>query len=280
MRRPAIVACIAGLLFAGFVTAFVVTGIAQPARPHTFAGRCSAPVPMLFYVESEIRRDVLGLTQGLQKHGDFLFESTGLIAGDTRLMTIEDSGRVTVLANFGNSFFGEGLTILGERIFQLTWRENIVFVYDLTGKLLRSMHNPRDGWGLTNDGAHLIFTDGGDRLYYADPENFEIVHSVQVRAGDTPLHALNELEYIDGKIYANIFMSRTIVRVDLETGCVEAVADLNHLWARMSAEDRAHLNSNSNFVLNGIAYDQGREIFYLTGKNWKTIYTGRFADAN
>jgi glutamine cyclotransferase len=241
---------------------------------------CPAPKPMTFQVESQIKRDVLGFTQGLEVRGDKLFESTGLIAGDTRLTTIDfRSGKVSVLANFGQSFFGEGLTILHDQIYQLSWKEHAAFVYDLNGKPVRRMQNPHEGWGLTNDGTNLIFTDGGDQLYYANPANFQIIRSVPVRLRNTPLQAMNELEMVDGKIYSNVFLTWNIVRIDPRTGCVEAGARLNGLWDRMSEEEHRHINTDSNFVLNGIAYDASHKLFYVTGKDWMTIFTGHFVDS-
>ena len=241
---------------------------------------CPAPKPMTFQVESQIKRDVLGFTQGLEVRGDKLFESTGLIAGDTRLTTIDfRSGKVSVLANFGQSFFGEGLTILHDQIYQLSWKEHAAFVYDLNGKPVRRMQNPHEGWGLTNDGTNLIFTDGGDQLYYANPTNFQIIRSVPVRLRNTPLQAMNELEMVDGKIYSNVFLTWNIVRIDPRTGCVEAGARLNSLWDRMSEEEHRHIETDSNFVLNGIAYDAARKLFYVTGKDWMTIFTGHFVDS-
>ncbi len=244
------------------------------------AQSCPAPKPMTFQVESQIKRDILGFTQGLEVRGDRLFESTGLVAGDTRLTTIDPrSGKVSVLANFGKSFFGEGLTILHDQIYQLSWKEHAAFVYDLNGKLVRRMQNPHEGWGLTNDGTNLIFTDGGDKLYYANPANFQIIRSVPVRVGNTSLDAMNELERVDGKIYSNVFLTWTIVRIEPRTGCVEAVAQLNSLWDRMSDEEHRHIGTDSNFVLNGIAYDAARKLFYVTGKDWMTIFAGHFVDS-
>jgi glutamine cyclotransferase len=258
-------------LAAGFVAVLA----AGPA----FAQNCPAPATMTFQVESQVRRTVLGFTQGLEVRGDKLFESTGAIAGDTRLTTIDPrNGSVVVLANFGKAFFGEGLTILNNQIYQLSWQERQVFVHDLNGRPVRRMRNTHEGWGLTNDGTNLIFTDGGDRLYFVDPADFRILRSVPVRAGSNPLPALNELEMVEGKIYSNIFLTWSIVRIDPRTGCVEATADLNQLQQRMTPEERRHIQSDTNFVLNGIAYDRERKIFYITGKNWMSIFTGRFVD--
>jgi glutamine cyclotransferase len=264
------------LAFAGRLAGCVAAALmAGPA----FAQSCPAPMTMTFHVESQFKRSVLGFTQGLEVRGDRLLESTGAIAGDTRLTTIDPrSGNVTVLANFGKAFFGEGLTILNNQIFQLSWQERQVFVHDLNGRLIRRMRNTHEGWGLTNDGMNLIFTDGGDRLYYVNPMDFRILRSTPVRIGDSPLSALNELEMVDGKIYSNVFLTWDIVRIDPRTGCVEAMADLSQLQQRMTAEERRHIQSDANFVLNGIAYDAQRNLFYVTGKNWMSIFVGRFAD--
>ena len=261
----------ARVIAAGFAAA-LISGSA-------WAQTCAAPKTMNFEVQSQVRRDILGFTQGLEVRGDKLFESTGLIAGTTRLTTIDPkTGKVTVLNDLGRRFFGEGLTILKDQIYQISWQEHLAFVYDLNGKLVRSMRNMQEGWGLTNDGTNLIFTDGGDRLYYVNPADFKVLRSVQVKVGSTPLAAMNELEMVDGKIFSNVFLTWDIVRIEPRTGCVEAIAHLNALWDRMSLQERQHIQSDNNFVLNGIAYDPAQKIFYITGKNWMTIYAGRFVD--
>ncbi len=262
------------------VTIAVIANIWLSLAPGAAAQDCPTPKTMAFKVESQIERDVLGSTQGLEFRDDVMFESTGPIAGATRLNTIDRNGRVKTLINYGNKFFGEGLTILDDRIFQLSWQEHLVLVYNLKGTLLREMTNPREGWGLTNDGKNLIFTDGGDRLYFADPSNFAITRSVPVHLGTARKAALNELEYVDGKIYANVFTTNAIVRVVPETGCIEATADLSALFALMSEAERTRVRSDGNFVLNGIAYDHANSRFYLTGKNWKTLFVGTFEEGN
>ncbi|MGD9844378.1 MAG: glutaminyl-peptide cyclotransferase [Variibacter sp.] len=249
--------------------------------PLAQAQDCPAPKTLLFHVESQIERDTLGFTQGLEVHDGKLVESTGPIDGETRLNTIDRKGRVTPIAKFGQSFFGEGLTILGDEMFQLSWKDHKVFVYDLAGKRLREMPSTHDGWGLTNDGTSLIFTDGGDRLYFADPQTFKIIRNVQIRLGDKPVPALNELEWVDGKIYANVFTTKAIVRVIPETGCIDATADLSKvLWPRMSLNERERLLSSDNYVLNGIAYDKRDGTFLLTGKRWRWIFVGKFTPAD
>lgn len=158
-------------------------------------------------------------TQGFELHDDGLYESTGRIGGTTRLNVISLDGKVKQLTDLGTTVFGEGLTILRDEVFQLTWQEHAVFVYDLSGKLKRKMHNPRDGWGLSNDGTNLIFSDGGPSFYYADPRTFAIRKAVRIRMNRPgEVEGLNELELVNGKLFGNIFTTRDIVRIDLKRG--------------------------------------------------------------
>jgi glutamine cyclotransferase len=265
---------------------------------------------MHFTITRQFRRDIPGFTEGLEMHGGELFESTGSLFGGSRLMRMTPQGQVSVLADFGERFFGEGLTILHDQIFQLTWKDHRVFVYDLQGKLLRTMRNDREGWGLTHEqGAHEPLADGGDRLifsdgsaylYFADPKDFSILGSVEVHRGDQPVDMINELEWVNGKIWANVFESRAILRIDPVSGCVEAEARMDTLWDHMSPADRAFTGEDGNYVLNGIAWDplrQGaytgedgnyvlngiawdplRQDFYLTGKVWPVVFEGRFSE--
>jgi glutamine cyclotransferase len=258
----------AGILI---VVAGLVTGAPAPA----YAQMCTEPALMRFEVSSKIVRDRVGFTQGLEYRDGLLYESTGSVGGTSQLNTITPDGKVTTRADHGRRVFGEGLTILNDEVVQLTWQERVVFAYDLNGKLKRQMRNPRDGWGLSNDGANLLFTDGGRELYYADAKTFRISKSVRIRAGKADVAGVNELEFVDGKLYGNIFTTRSIVRFDPQTGCIDAVADLGVLWEVMTPDERASTNDNEN-VLNGIAYNAQTGLFYLTGKRWRAIFLGRF----
>jgi glutamine cyclotransferase len=245
------------------------------------APACPAPRSMHFQVERVFHRDVPGFTEGLEVHGHALYESTGAPGGGSRLLRMTPDGHasvlhVQVLEDSGDKFFGEGLTFLDGRIYRLTWRDHKVFVYDLKAHLLKTMDNPREGWGLTNDGHHLIFSDGGDRLYFANPQDFAIQASIEIRRGDRPVENINELEYVDGKIYANIWQTREIIRLDASTGCVEAEARMDTLWDHMTQAERNYTTADADFVLNGIAWDPGLKLFYLTGKEWPMVFVGRF----
>lgn len=231
---------------------------------------------MTFQVDRQITRSNTGFTQGLEFYKGKLFESTGLLAGGTRLDTITPAGAVKTLDNFGQQFFGEGLTILNDQIYQLSWTEHRVAVYDMKGKLLRRMTNPREGWGLTHDGKNLITSNGSTKLFFVSPKDFSLVRTLPVFSGPDPQAELNELEYVDGKIYANVFLTDLIVRIDANSGCVDATADLSDLKSRMSGDEIRHIDSDLNYVLNGIAYDPSQHLFYITGKSWQSIFTGHF----
>jgi glutamine cyclotransferase len=243
------------------------------------AQECAPPSVLDFSVDGRIVRSAPGFTQGLELRDGRLYESTGRIGGTSRLNVISLEGAVTTLADHGAAVFGEGLTILNDEVFQLTWQENIVFVHDLLGKPKRTMRNPRDGWGLTNDGRRLMFTDGGSAVYFADPRSFAIGGRLRVRSHAVgEVKGLNELELVRGKLLANIFMTRLIVRVDLASGCVDGVADLGPLWGAMTASERTQIETDPQRVLNGIAYDDKADRFYLTGKLWPVIFVGRLSE--
>jgi len=244
------------------------------------AQECTRPANLRFEVTAKIVRSEVGFTQGLEWRDGKLYESTGAIGDHSGLNTIAPDGKVTKLRDDGTRYFGEGLTILNDEIYQLTWTEHDVFVYDLAGKLTRTMKNPREGWGLTNDGSSLIFSDGGPSFYYADPASFAITREVKIKS-DRPgaIDGLNELEYVDGKIYGNIFLTNTILRIDPASGCVEGIADMGLLWRAMTDADKKQVTASEQNVLNGIAYDKASGNFYVTGKRWRTIFVGKFVPA-
>ena len=242
------------------------------------AGECARPTTLRFEVQGKIVRSQTGFTQGLEWRDGKLFESTGAIGGHSGLNIIAPDGTVTSVSDAGTKFFGEGLTVLNDEIYQLTWQEHDVFVYDLAGKLKRTMRNPREGWGLTNDGESLIFSDGGPSFFFVDPQTFAVRREVRLKS-DKPgdIDGLNELELVDGKLYGNIFQTNLILRIDPASGCIEGRADMGSLWRAMTDADKKQVTADSNNVLNGIAYDKESGLFYVTGKRWRTIFVGRFA---
>jgi len=244
------------------------------------AAECARPTPLRFDVTDRIVRSTVGFTQGLEWRDGRLYESTGAIGNHSGLNTIAPDGKVSNLLDQGSKVFGEGLTILNDEIYQLTWQEHEVFVYGLDGKLRRTMRNPREGWGLTNDGTSLIFSDGSGSFFFASPKDFAIEREVKIKS-DRPgaIDGLNELELVDGKLYGNIFLTNTILRIDPASGCVEAIADMGSLWHAMTDADKKQVTASEQNVLNGIAYDKASGNFYVTGKRWRTIFVGRFSPA-
>ncbi len=276
-RRTGLLLGTAALAIAVVAGAFFLWGGPDTLNAQT---TCREPAPLRFEIASKIERSELGFTQGLEVRDGQLYESTGRIAGTTRINVISFDGQVRTLTDLGTTVFGEGLTILNDQIYQLTWQDHQVFVYDLAAKRQRAMRNPREGWGLTNDGTSLIFSDGGPSFYYVDPQTFAVRRTVKVRStrpGD--IVGLNELELVRGRLYGNIFTTWSIVRIDPASGCIDAVADMRGLRDRMSADEKALIDTDSgNFVLNGIAYDNATGTFYVTGKRWKSIFSGRFVE--
>jgi glutamine cyclotransferase len=249
--------------------------------PLAAAEKCPAPHRLTFVTQSEIRRDTPGFTEGLEVHDGAIYESTGDFFGDTRINRIDPkTGHVTTLMNAGKIYFGEGMTFFGGKLYQMTWREHRVYVFDSAMRHLPGLANPREGWGLTHDDSELIASDGSDRLFFLSPLNFSTKRILPVVDREREVRNLNELEYVNGAIWANIFEDWSVVRISPKTGCVEAKADLRPLRALMSDADRHFIDSDDNFVPNGIAYNPASGLFSVTGKYWPMLYNGHFVDAH
>ena len=246
--------------------------------PLAAAEKCPVPRLLNFHVEKEIRRDVVGFTEGLEVHDGAIWESTGDFFGDTRINRIDPvTGHVTAVMNAGKNYFGEGLTFLGGKLYQMTWREHRVFVFDHAMHALPELSNPREGWGLTHDQNQLIASDGSSELFFLSPHDFSTQRTLRVVNQGRFVENLNELEYAQGAIWANVFEDWYILKISPATGCVEASADLRPLRARMSAADLRAIDADDNFVPNGIAYDPASGLFTLTGKYWPLLFSGRFS---
>ena len=213
--------------------------------------------------------DPSAFTQGLVFHDGRLFESTGLY-GESELREVEiETGRVLRRVPLPGDLFGEGLARIGDRLIQLTWLEERALVWDLASLRRTGEHRyAGEAWGLAFDGERLIQSDGSDRLLWRDPETFAAVGSLAVRDGGRPVAALNELEWADGRIYANLWMTDEIAVIDPATGRLLARIDASSL---LPPEERARAD-----VLNGIAHDPQRELFYLTGKLWPKLFAVRW----
>lgn len=204
--------------------------------------------------------------QGLQIVDDSLYVGTGEY-GESRLREYQfPAMRLTQEVELPAEIFGEGITRLGTRIYQLTWRSGKMFEYDAeTFELLRTHRISTEGWGITDNDSQLIYSDGSHRLYFLDPDTMAVTRSLQVTLGARPLPRLNELEWIDGEIWANVWQANQLVRIDPATGEVTAIVDLRGLL------DPADRQADTD-VLNGIAWDATNKGLWVTGKRWPWLY--------
>lgn len=205
-------------------------------------------------------------TQGLQFIDGELWEGTGQ-NGRSVLQRLDlESGAATVVARLPRDEFGEGITVLDSLIYQLTWLSNTVHIYDRrTGREVRTRRYPGEGWGLTTDGRQLYMSDGSARIHRVDPDGFRRTGSITVTLEGRPVEYLNELEWIEGRIWANVYTSDCIVIIHPETGVVEGVVNLSGLLA---PEDVTATTD----VLNGIAWDAATGRIFVTGKNWNKLF--------
>lgn len=236
---------------------------ATPISPAAPTATPISPPRYAFRIINTYPHDPGAFTQGLVYEDGYLYESTGLRGQSTLRRVDLTSGEVIQSLALDPEFFGEGITLLDNRIIQLTLTAGIGIVYDQQSfsKLAEFSYAP-EGWGLTHDGHQLILSDGSAELRFLDPESFHVISRVTVTDGDLPVQWLNELEYVEGEIYANVWQTDLIARISLDTGEVLGWIDLAGLrgdepWAG---------------VLNGIAYDsEGRRLF-VTGKNWPELF--------
>ena len=224
-------------------------------------------------VVAEHPHDVTSYTQGLFFHEGDMYESTGQYGKSTLRKVDMKTGKPLMRQNIDKKYFVEGSVVLGDDLYVLTWVEKTVFIYDAeTLEYKSSRSYPREGWGLTTDGKELIASDGTSFLYFMD-KNLKVNRYVQVKMGSRAIAWLNELEYIDGKIWANVYTSDEIVIVDPATGFVEGVIDCSGLLP-------AKLRTYETDVLNGIAYNPADGKIYLTGKNWPKLYEIKLVPIN
>jgi glutaminyl-peptide cyclotransferase len=231
-------------------------------------------IPVYTYeIVKTFKHDSKAFTQGLVFHNGFLYESTGQ-KGDSTVRKVEiNSGRVLQKQDLSDDYFAEGMTILNDRIYQVTWQENTAFVYDVNDfKLLKELKYQGEGWGLTDDGTNLIMSDGTHVIRIVDPETFKTTRTLVVLdENGKPLLDLNELEYVKGEIWANVWHSEKIgkpnhiARIDPNSGKLLGWINLQGI----SPDDVERDNENT---LNGIAYDETSDRIFVTGKKWRNLY--------
>jgi glutamine cyclotransferase len=210
--------------------------------------------------------DANAFTQGLLYLDGHLYESTGRNGQSSLRMEDLETGRILQQLPISNEYFAEGLAAYGSTLVQLTWQSHIAFVYDrFSFRLLRTLQYTGEGWGLTSNGKQLILSDGTPDLRFLDPATMRELRRVTVKDHGAPVKELNELEYIHGQIYANIWYSDRIARISPQTGAVLGWIDLSGLLP-------ANLRSSQEAVLNGIAYDAAHDRLFVTGKLWPRLY--------
>ncbi len=262
MRRSSfLLALLAFLAFSPSVA------LAQAGTPTT-----NAPV-WGYRIVAEYPHDPDAYTQGLVFIDGELYEGTGL-EGRSSLRRVDlETGEVLQSHDIADEHFGEGVAVLDDRIYQLTWQTGQCFVYDReTFALEETFTYETEGWGLTTDGERLIMSDGTDRIVFRDPATFEETGHIDVADGNAPVQSLNELEYIDGEIWANVYTTDWIVRIDPATGAVTGSIDLSGLLA---PED---IPEQGVDVLNGIAHDSQTGRIFVTGKLWPTLFEIELVD--
>lgn len=205
-------------------------------------------------------------TQGLEIHENRLYVSSGKYGKSKLLRYTLPSGQLDTAVSLSRNFFAEGLTVLNQHVYQLTWRAKKMLIYRKPDLKLRGSHTlPGDGWGLTNDGTSLIYSDGSATLRVMDPDNGVITRSFQVREGGKLLPRLNELEWVNGAIWANVWLTNRIVVIDPDSGNVTATINLDRLLPK-------HEQIAGTDVLNGIAFDKSNGAVWVTGKHWPWRY--------
>ncbi|MFQ5705436.1 MAG: glutaminyl-peptide cyclotransferase [Gemmatimonadales bacterium] len=232
---------------------------------------CSGNTATLDYViVRELPHDTTAYTQGFLYANGHFYESTGLLGLSQLRRVNPGTGEVDAGVSLPADRFGEGLALLEDRLYQLTWKSRVGYVYEAaTLALVDSFSYAGEGWGLATDGTSLIMSDGTAQLRFVDPADFQVIRQVAVKDKGLPLSQINELEYVNGELFANIYRSDWIVRIDPRSGEVLGWIDL----ARLLPESR---RTAATDVLNGIAFDDESGHFFLTGKLWPTVFELRF----
>lgn len=226
-----------------------------------------------FTVVQAYPHDPSAFTEGLVWDHGSVYESTGKLGWSSLRRVDLRSGKVLQLRECNPAIFGEGIAVLGDRIYQLTWKNHLAFVYDkLDFSLLKTVTYARQGWGLTTDKRNLVASDGTSSLYFLDPSTLTPVRKITVRDHGRQIRYLNELEYIKGKIYANVYRSNRIAIISPADGKVDGWIDLDGLRRRLKLHD-------ADAVLNGIMYDSQNDRLFITGKYWPALFEIRIRPA-
>ncbi len=246
------------LTIASVISALAAGGVEEPPSNET-------PPAYGFRVVAAYPHNPEAFTQGLAFRDGLLYEGTGLYGRSEILEVVLETGEVTRLRTLPPSLFGEGIALMDDKLVQLTWRSRIGLLWDIENfTIVGAFYYQTEGWGITSDGQSLIMSDGSSKLRFLDPETFVVTRSLEVKAEGQPLERLNELEYVEGLIYANVWKTDEIAIISPEDGELVGWIDLAGL---LSEEERQNVG-----VRNGIAYDPGSERLFVTGKLWPRIF--------
>ncbi|MCX2573309.1 glutaminyl-peptide cyclotransferase [Pedobacter sandarakinus] len=232
-----------------------------------------APVDYTYKIVKTLPHDTASYVEGLEYHDGFFYESAGDYGHSSLRRVVPATGEIVQKVDLPQQFFGEGMTVVGDKIIQLTYREKTGFVYDKNSfkKLSEFTYNEgtQEGWGLNFDGEKILKTDGSNSIFFLDKDTYKVIGAIEVFDDKGAISQLNELEYIDGKIYANVYTTNNILIINPATGAVEGKINLLGLLPNnyFKTEDE-----RANNVLNGIAYDKVAKKLYVTGKKWPHIF--------
>ena len=231
----------------------------------------AAPVAINYTIQNVYSHDTSAYTQGLEWHNNALIEGTGL-RGESVLYKMDEQLKpLGKKIQLEQPFFGEGITVFDGKIYQLTWEEHVVFVYDAnTLKKIKTLNWPYEGWGLTHNDTALIVSTGSSNLYFVNPTDLSIQKTVGIYNEYGYQSMLNELEYVNGKIFANIYGQNEIVVIDPATGNITNKMDCSNLLAQAKVSYNP-MSKDAGYVLNGIAYKKSTDTYFLTGKCWPVI---------
>lgn len=230
-----------------------------------------APSSIHYKIINTYPHDTSSFTQGLEWIGDTLIESTGNYGESKLILFNKELKKIAAPIVLDNKLFGEGTTLFNDKIYQLTWRENKVLIYDVkTFKKINELYWPYEGWGITHNDSNLIISTGGSNLYYVDPTNLAIKKTLGVYNNYGYQSNINELEWVNNKIFANVWEQDYLLVIDPNTGLIESTIDLKNIIIQAGASYEPKL-LNPGFVLNGIAFKEKTNTFFITGKCWPLV---------
>jgi len=232
----------------------------------------SAPEVYTYEIINSYPHDTGSYTQGLEFHGGILYESTGKRGASTVRKVNFETGEVLQQIDMDDSVFGEGITIMNDKLYQLTWQSDMGYVYNISN--LEKIKNftygeSREGWGLCNDGEKIFKSDGTEKIWFLNPETLEEQGHIEIATNKSIFNNANELEYVKGKIYANVYQKESMMIIDATSGAIEGVINFGGLKSKIKKGPEW---DESNSVLNGVAYHPERETFFVTGKNWDKLF--------